>query len=169
METAFSLKEYGINPEKLYRNLSPAQLYSKALRYDLSAVISDQGALILRSGEKTGRSPHDKRIVKETLSQDDVWWGNVNFPMDDHTFQINRQRAVDYFNTRTRVYVVDGFAGWDNENQIKVRVICTRPYHALFMHNMMIRPTKEELSTFGKPDYVIFNAGEFPPTNSPVI
>ncbi len=161
MTPSFTLKEYGIQPKKLYRNLSPAQLYSKALRYDLSAVISDKGALILSSGEKTGRSPDDKRIVKEPQTQDDIWWGDINIPMDVHTFGINRQRAIDYFNTRTRIYVVDGFVGWDKKTRLKARVICTRPYHALFMHNMMIRPTEEELKSFGKPDYVLYNAGEF--------
>ncbi len=161
MKTPFTLQQYGILPKKLYRNLSPAQLYSKALRHDLSAVISDKGALILKSGEKTGRSPNDKRIVKEPKTQDDIWWGDINIPMDGHTFNINRQRAIDYFNTRTRIYVVDGFVGWDPKNQMKIRVICTRPYHALFMHNMMIRPTEVELENFGEPDYVIYNAGEF--------
>lgn len=161
MKTTFTLQNYGIQPKKLYRNLSPAQLYSKALRHDLSAVISEKGALILRSGDKTGRSPNDKRIVKEPQTQDDIWWGDINIPMDGHTFQINRQRAVDYFNTRTRIYVVDGFVGWDKKNRMKIRVICTRPYHALFMHNMMIRPAESELLNFGTPDYVIYNAGEF--------
>ncbi len=161
MKTPFNLLQYGIQPKKLYRNLSPAQLYAKALRYDLGAVISDNGALILRSGEKTGRSPSDKRIVKEQQTQDDIWWGEVNIPMDTRTFRINRQRAIDYFNTRTRIYVVDGFVGWDQKTRLKARVICTRPYHALFMHNMMIRPSEEELENFGEPDYVIYNAGEF--------
>ena len=58
--------------------------------------------------------------------------------------------------------MIDGFAGWDPKYRIKVRVICSRPYHALFMHNMLIRPTDEELANFGEPDYVIFNAGRFP-------
>jgi phosphoenolpyruvate carboxykinase (ATP) len=78
------------------------------------------------------------------------------------TFAINRQRAIDYLNTRERLYCVDGFAGWDPKYRIKVRVICSRPYHALFMHNMLIRPTKEELNAFGKPDFTIYNAGAFP-------
>src|SRR5690606_9582345 len=56
--------------------------------------------------------------------------------------------------------VIDGFAGWDPKYRIKVRVICTRAYHALFMHNMLIRPTKEELANFGDPDWVIYNAGQ---------
>lgn len=161
MKQLFNLDKVGIRPKKLFRNLSPAQLYAKALRYDQGAVISDTGALVLLSGEKTGRSPNDKRIVEDQVTKDDIWWGDINIEMDSHTFKINRQRAIDYFNTRTRIYVVDGYAGWDPKYQIKVRVICTRPYHALFMHNMMIRPTKDELDTFGEPDYVIYNAGEF--------
>ncbi len=161
MKSTFSLSPLGISPKKLYRNLSPAQLYAKALRYDRGAVISDKGALVLLSGEKTGRSPLDKRIVQEKNTEDDVWWGDINIPMDAATFRINRQRAIDYFNTRTRIYVVDGFAGWDTAHQIKIRVICTRPYHALFMHNMMIRPTESELANFEEPDYTIYNAGEF--------
>ncbi|MEZ4594971.1 MAG: phosphoenolpyruvate carboxykinase (ATP), partial [Chloroflexota bacterium] len=71
-------------------------------------------------------------------------------------------RAIDYLNTRKKLYVVDGFAGWDEKERIKVRIICTRPYHALFMWNMLIRPTDEELANFGEPDYVVFNAGQFP-------
>src|SRR4029077_7498400 len=60
------------------------------------------------------------------------------------------------------LYCFDGFAGWDPKYRIKVRVICSRPYHALFMHTMLIRPTREELTSFGTPDLVIYNAGAFP-------
>ncbi len=158
----FTLQKYGISPKIVIRNASPAKLYANALSFDRGAAISDQGALILQSGSKTGRSPKDKRIIEHADSKHDIWWGDVNIKMDEHTFDINLQRAIDYFNTRTRIYVVDGYAGWDKTHQIKVRVICTRPYHALFMHNMMIRPTQEELDSFGEPDYVIYNAGEFP-------
>jgi phosphoenolpyruvate carboxykinase (ATP) len=77
------------------------------------------------------------------------------------------QRAIDFLNTREQLYVVDGFAGWDPKHQIKVRIICARAYHALFMHNMLIRPTPEELANFGEPDYVIFNAACSRPTRTP--
>jgi len=56
---------------------------------------------------------------------------------DEHTFEINRERAIDYLNTRENVYVFDGFAGWHPKYRIKVRIICARAYHALFMHNSM--------------------------------
>ena len=162
MAASFDLTKYGINPIKVIRNTSPADLYAKAIKFDKGATISDKGALILQSGSKTGRSPKDKRIIERPESKGDIWWGDINIKMDEHTFDINLQRAIDYFNTRTRIYVVDGYAGWDKDHQIKIRVICTRPYHALFMHNMMIRLTQEELDNFGEPDYVIYNAGEFP-------
>ena len=83
-------------------------------------------------------------------------------PIESHVFEINRERAIDYLNTRKRLYIVDGFAGWDPKYRLNVRVICARPYHALFMHNMLIRPTAEELSAFGTPDCTILNAVAFP-------
>jgi len=155
------LSRYGIYHKVYLRNPSPARLYEEAVTSDEGAITST-GALFSRSGSKTGRSPKDKRIMQHPASQADVWWGDVNIPLAEHSFLVNRQRAVDFLNFRRQIYVVDGFAGWDPRHRLKIRVICARPYHALFMHNMLIRPTRDELDTFGDPDYVIFNAGEFP-------
>ena len=157
----FSLEKYEITVQKVIRNAPPARLYEHGLRNEAGTAIASSGALIAMSGEKTGRSPKDKRIVDEPGSKEDVWWGPVNIATDEHVFAVNRERAIDYLNTRPHIYVVDGFAGWDPRYRIKVRVICSRAYHALFMHNMLIRPTEEELAAFGEPDYVIFNAGAF--------
>ena len=159
---AFSLDKQGISISEIHRNASPAFLYEAALRFEKGSTISSTGALIAYSGKKTGRSPTDKRVVDEPEVRDDVWWGNVNIKLDPHSFLVNRERAVDYLNTRDRLYVVDGYAGWDPKHQLKIRIVCARAYHALFMHNMLIRPTQEELASFGEPDYVIFNAGGFP-------
>jgi phosphoenolpyruvate carboxykinase (ATP) len=82
--------------------------------------------------------------------------------LDQHSFEINRERAIDYLNTCDRLYVIDGYAGWDPAYRIKVRIICARAYHALFMRNMLIRPTPGQLQDFGDPDYVVFNGGGFP-------
>ncbi|TQD93428.1 hypothetical protein C1H46_020947 [Malus baccata] len=78
-------------------------------------------------------------------SQD--WSGSPNIEMDEHTFMVNRERAVDYLNSL---------------DKIKVRVVSARAYHSLLMHNMCIRPTPEELEDFGTPDFTIYNAGQFP-------
>ncbi len=158
----FDMSIHDIHVATIIRNAVPARLYEEAMWYDSGTVISNQGALVVRSGEKTGRSPSDKRIVRHPESEDDIWWSDINIELDDHTFLVNRERAVDYLNTRERIYVVDGFAGWDPQHRLKVRIICSRPYHALFMHNMLIRPTADELNDFGTPDYVVFNAGAFP-------
>ncbi|VUC34316.1 unnamed protein product [Clonostachys rosea] len=142
-------------------NPSVAVLYEDALVYETGTAITSSGALTAYSGQKTGRSPLDKRIVKEPSSEDNIWWGPVNKPMSPEVWKINRERAVDYLNTRNRIYVVDGYAGWDEKYRIRVRVICARAYHALFMRNMLIRPPREELEHF-HPDYTIYNAGAFP-------
>ena len=148
----FNLTAHGITVEDVRRNLVPAELYAEAIREEPDCAVADSGALIAYSGAKTGRSPKDKRVVKHAATEKDVWWGAVNVPIDDATFQINLERARDYLNTRKHLYCVDAFAGWDPRHRVKVRVICSRPYHALFMHTMLIRPTVEELASFGAPD-----------------
>jgi len=86
----------------------------------------------------------------------------VNTKLSEHVFMINHERAVDYLNTRERLYVFDGYAGWDPKYRLKIRVVCARAYHVLFMRNMLIRPTEDELENFGTPDFTILNAGKFP-------
>ncbi len=162
MADTFSLDQHSIYVKKILRNVAPAALYEQALRNEQGSAITATGALVAMSGEKTGRSPSDKRIVDESSTTDDIWWGDVNMKIDEHTFFINRERAIDYLNTRKQLYCIDAFAGWDPEFRIKVRIICARAYHALFMHNMLIRPTPEELENFGEPDYVVYNGGAFP-------
>ena len=152
---------YGLHVEDIIHNATPARLYEFAI-IDHHAVISASGALATRSGDKTGRSPKDKRIVDDPASTEDIWWGDVNMRMTERSFLINRQRAIDFLNTRPRIFVFDGYAGWDPEYQIKVRVIAESAYHALFMHNMLIRPTEKQLDEFGEPDFVILNSGSFP-------
>ena len=159
---SFDLGQHELSGKEVHRNLPPSVLYEHAIRYEKEATIAENGALVAYSGEKTGRSPKDKRIVKNPASEKEVWWGTTNVPLDPKSYRTVRQRALDYLNVCDRLYCFDGFAGWDPKYRIKVRVICSRPYHALFMHTMLIRPTTEELSAFDQPDFVIYNAGVFP-------
>ena len=149
------------NDVDIVHNASSAFLVEAALREESNTYLTSNGALSVCSGAKTGRSPKDKRIVCSENSEKHVWWGPVNIEMDEHSFMVNRERAIDYLNTCKRVYVVDGYAGWDKEFRVHVRVICERPYHALFMHNMLINPSDEELDNF-TPEFIIINAGRFP-------
>ncbi|PWN05318.1 phosphoenolpyruvate carboxykinase (ATP) [Rhodohalobacter mucosus] len=160
--TELDLSKHSITVKNIIRNPAPSRFYEEAIKFDPGSAITSDGALAVRSGKRTGRSPADKRVVNTDGISDDVWWGNINIPLDVHTFRINLQRGIDYLNTRERLYVTDGFAGWDPKYRLKVRIIAERPYHGLFMQNMLIRPTEEELAEFGEPDFVVYNAGKFP-------
>jgi len=162
---SIDLSQYGINVSTVIRNASPERLYEDGIAHDGSTVVAS-GAIATDSGAKKGRSPNDKRIVEEPSSVDDVWWGKVNVPLSEDSFAKNKEIAIGFLNGCEPLYVVDGFGGWDPDAQIKVRIICSRPYHALFMHNMLIRPTADQLADFGEPDYVVFNAGMQPADTS---
>ena len=163
--TSMDLTAHGITVSDIRRNPSPAALYEDAVCHDPGTRITESGSLVAYSGDKTGRSPKDKRIVEHPDSKNDVWWGPINFPLDPAVYLADRERAKQCLNSCKRLYIIDGFAGWDPAYRIKVRVICSRPYHALFMYTMLIRPSDEELASFGEPDHVIYNAGTFAADN----
>lgn len=155
----FDLHAYDIQRPRIHRNSGPAPLYEAALANEPGTAIASSGALIARSGSRTGRSPKAKRIVREPATENEVWWGDINIDLPPDSFEAVRRHAAAALDSRDDVYVVDGFAGADPEYRVRVRVICERAYHALFMYNMLIRPTAEELESFGEPDVVIYNAG----------
>merc|ERR1711865_1240883 len=141
----------GINTSRtiptIFYNLTVPELYEASASFRsaqpravdaLPAKITDMGALAAYSGLRTGRVPQEKRIVFNEASKD-IWWGPVNIPLEEQSYEINRNRAIDYLNTRPRLYVVDGFAGWDPKYRIKVRVVACRAYHALFMTDLWRR------------------------------
>ena len=147
----------------IHYNLNVPEYYEHSLK-DGDTKISSSGALISYSGKKTGRSPTDKRLVYSEKYNKYFWLNNnsPNINMSQKDFTINRETAICYLNNLDNVYVFDGYAGWDENYRIKVRVISSRPYHCMFMHNMLIRPTSSDLVDYGEPDYVIYNAGCFP-------
>merc|ERR1719321_339840 len=146
---------------EIVRNAAAPVYYEAALKNEKGSSITSTGALAVRSGAKTGRSPKDKRVVAEETSEANVWWGPVNIKMKETAFMVNRERAIDYLNTRDRLFVVDAYAGWDKAHRIAIRVVTSRAYHALFMRNMLVEPTAEEEANF-VPDFTILNAGCFP-------
>jgi len=159
------VNELRLDVEEIFYNSPAGVLYQQALEHEPGSCIVSSGALAVTSGKKTGRSPLDKRVVEEEASVDDIWWGKVNKKLDINSFLTNRERAIDYLNTRKRLYIVDGYGGWDHAYRVPVRVITSRAYHALFMQNMLVPPLPEELVNFekGQKDlFVIYNAGVFP-------
>lgn len=132
-----------------------SQIYSKALREDPNVCLNDTGALVAYSGEKTGRSPKDKRVVMDDHSKN-IWWGPVNKPLSKELFNVYRDYANFYLDHHEHAYRVDAYAGWDKARRLKVRTRCTEGYHALFMNNMLI-PSDE---SFIDADFTIYNVGE---------
>lgn len=100
------------------------------------------------------------KIVSDGETAPSIAWNGFNSPIDDMTFTLTEQLAIEYLNHKGNCIVVDGYAGWDPASRLKVRTFCSRSYHALFMHNMLIKPTKKELvEDFSKGvDINIFNA-----------
>ncbi|MBT4012410.1 MAG: phosphoenolpyruvate carboxykinase (ATP), partial [Planctomycetaceae bacterium] len=105
---SIDLTQYGINNSTIHRNLSPAVLYEHALQFD-GADITASGALASVSFEKTGRSPKDKRIVRNPESENEIWWGPVNIPLEADSFAINRKMAVEFLSGCNQLYIVDGY------------------------------------------------------------
>jgi phosphoenolpyruvate carboxykinase (ATP) len=167
------LKSLGISNRNVVFNPSVAELYEYALKPEHmespdptvgETTITTTGALSCSSGSKMGRVPTEKRIVEDEMTKDDVHWGAVNIPMGADSFARNRQRAVDFLNMRPRIFITDGYAGWDDNYSKKVRVIVSRPYHALFMKQMLRRDSVANLRrdfAHTGPDFTILNAGEF--------
>lgn len=167
-----ALTSLGITNQNIVRNPTVSEIYEYAMLPELKSSfdpkvrdtrLSSTGALVNYSGKRTGRSPKDKRTVLDKHTKDRVWWGDVNMPLSPVAYEVNRARAVDYLNTRPYVFVIDGWAGWDPLYKLKCRVICNRPYHALFMKQMMIRPTPQQIEEDFKEgaDVNIINGGEF--------
>ena len=153
--------DFSKNIIEVVYNSTPAEYYEYSIKEDGTTYISNKGALVTYSGTKTGRSPNDKRMVVD----DKPIWDDEHSPnaiIDDDVFNINKETSICYLNNLKKIYVFDGFACWHLSHRYKVRVISSRPYHCLFMHNMLIRPTEEELEEYGEPDITIYNSGCFP-------
>jgi len=145
--TETDLERHGISPSgEVLRNPTTSQLYAHALERG-DGRLAEGGPLVVDTGAFTGRSPKDKFIVREPGSEERIWWGDTNVPLEEAHFEDLRQRVVDRLATQARLYVIDAFAGADPEHRIGVRVVTASPYHALFAKTMFIRPTADELES----------------------
>ena len=143
--------------ETVYRNLPVERLIEETVINGEGAV-GPRGATIVDTGKYTGRSPKDKYIVDEPTSTDNLWWGPVNRKVDEVIFDELYQKVVNYYNTDdSKTYMFDGFAGFDPNYSINVRILAKRAWQAHFVHNMFIRPESGQLDGF-EPDFTIINA-----------
>lgn len=159
MET-YGIEKLGIvNPKAVYRNLTPAQLTEAALRRG-EGKLSNTGALVVTTGKYTGRSPKDKFIVDTPSVHDDIAWGSVNVPITQEKFNAIRSKVIAYLQNR-EIFIFDGMAGADPVCTRKFRIINELASQNLFIHELLIRPTAEELENYGEADFTIFVAPGF--------
>ena len=157
--TETGLERHGISPDgQVLRNPTTSQLYTDALgRGD--GRLAEGGPLAVDTGRFTGRSPKDKFVVREPGSEARIWWGDVNQPIDEASFDGLRQKVTEYLSRQKRLYVIDAFAGADPAHRIGVRVVTASPYHALFAKTMFIRPAAGELDAH-EPQALVLHAPE---------
>ena len=147
-----------INPVACYRNLSPAELVEFALKRG-EGKLSNTGALVVKTGKYTGRSPDDKFVVDSPAVHDDIAWGKVNVPMEEKVFDRIYDKMVAYLQNR-ELFVFDGYAGADPKYRMNFRIINELASQNLFIHQLLIRPTQEELKDFTE-DFTVIAAPGF--------
>ncbi len=163
------LSKYGITgaTEVVY-NPSYDSLYKDELNPELKGFekgkLTELGAVDVMTGVYTGRSPKDKFFVMDETSKDTVWWTsegykNDNKPVTPETWKALKELAVKELSNK-KLYVVDAFCGASPATRLKVRFIVEVAWQAHFVKNMFIRPTEEELASFGEPDFVVYNASK---------
>lgn len=142
----------------VHRNLSAPQLVEAAIARG-EASLAANGALVALTGARTGRSPRDKFIVRDETTDGAVNWGKVNQPFEPAAFQALLDRVVEHMQERD-IYVSDLYAGADGEYRLPVQVISEYAWHALFVKQLLIRPSAAELAVH-KPEFTVIAAPEF--------
>lgn len=159
--TPFDASLDAVNLEGVARahwNLPPAKLILQTLLRG-EGILTDSGALAISTGEFTGRSPKDRFLVKDDVTADRVDWGAINLPMDSSAFQLLHDDMVAHLQGKS-VFVRDAAVGADEKTQIKTRVISEKAWANLFVYNMFIRLSEEEVLV-PKPEWTIICAPSF--------
>ena len=151
------LERHGISATaEVVHNPTTSQLYVDAVRRG-SGTIAEGGPLAVDTGSFTGRSPKDKFVVREPGSEERIWWGDVNAPIDERSFEGLRAKVTEYLGEQEKLYVVDAFAGADPAHRVCLRVVTASPYHALFAKTMFIEPSAAELAEH-EPEALVLHA-----------
>ena len=152
------LSNLGIFDVTAHWNLSPQKLTQISLDKN-QAQLADSGAISVNTGEFTGRSPKDRFVVKDSLTENSVWWGEVNIPFSPEKYNKLYNKVTSYLKGK-EVFVRDVYACADEEFKLNIRVVNEYPWSNMFAYNMFLRPTEDELSNF-QADWTILNVPSF--------
>ncbi|HEY0003770.1 MAG TPA: phosphoenolpyruvate carboxykinase [Pyrinomonadaceae bacterium] len=154
-QTDYELDQYGIEqPAAVYWNLTTPELYEEIIRRE-EGIISSHGALIVDTGEHTGRAAKDKAIVREPTSADKVWWGEVNKEITEEKFKALKERMMAHARGK-ELFVQDTFAGADPRYRLPVRIITELAWHSLFARTMFINETEKSAQKH-TPEFTVIN------------
>ncbi len=155
---SISLNSLGIKNSTIHYQLSSNELHHKTLEKKQGKE-SSLGAIAINTGEFTGRSPMDRFIVKDDITKDEVWWGDINIPFESDKFDKLYDKVVSYLSEK-EIFVRDSYACADPNYKLNIRVVNEYPWSNMFAYNMFLRPTEEELKGFS-PEWTVINAPGF--------
>ena len=137
----------------VHRNMTVSELIETAVRKG-EGVLTETGALSVTTGKYTGRSPKDKFIVRDEITENQVHWGPVNRPFGRDQFDKLYKKVLDYLKSKEELFVFDGFAGADTTYRLPIRIVNEFAWQNLFVHQLFIRPTTEELAVHA-PEFTV--------------
>ena len=140
--TRDQLEDIGLRPSSVQRNLPYPELIARSLARN-EGILAANGAIVVRTGSRTGRSPADRFFVDEPAVHDGVCWGDVNVPCRPETFDRLLDKASGFLRLRD-AFVFDGYAGADPAYRLPIRVVTAAAWHALFARTLFLPPTPEE-------------------------
>ena len=143
----------------VHENLPPARLIEAAVRRR-EGMLAESGALVAKTGKRTGRSPKDRFIVEDEVTRDKVDWGAVNKPFSTEAFEAILDKATSYLSNLEEFYVVDAYAGADPRYRLNVQIATEYAWHALFARQLFRRPSWEELEYF-EPEWTVLSVPGF--------
>jgi phosphoenolpyruvate carboxykinase (ATP) len=153
-----TITDLGIKNAKAFWNLSSKELSKIAVEKG-QAKITSQGAIAINTGEFTGRSPLDRFIVKDNLTKEHVWWGDVNQSFDENKFDLLHEKMLKHLEGK-ELFVRDAYACAEEKYRMNIRVVNEYSWSNLFAYNMFLRPNDIEIENF-EPEWVILNAPSF--------
>lgn len=154
MSTTSTINSFNLKTAKnVYYNLTFPELIEHAIQ-NQEGVLSKDGAFVANTGKYTGRTPKDKYVVREPQYEKEIWWDN-NHSIEPAAFEHLKNKAQQALSSKN-LYVIDAFGGADPTHRIKVRFIGEMAWHALFLKQLLIRPTHEQLENF-VPEWTIMN------------
>lgn len=154
-----ALGEMGLcTTQQINYQQNPTQLCEQALKRG-EATLNNTGALVIKTGKFTGRSPNDKFTVKDEITTDTVNWNDFNIPIEEKYFFQLKEKMLSYLSQK-EIWVRDCFACADEKYRLSLRVVNEQPAHNLFCYNMFIRPTESQLENFA-PNWHIIQAPGF--------